>query len=114
MKKKAAFLHLFSGFKICALLFAFVHAIPSSSIEPVKSQRRSSQELLSLQNTTEKTSISCQDSSEYRSPLGILWTCEHHKTIPCENFALLGLNETALDDLISSCRESCNSKKCRV
>lgn len=109
MKKKAALFKKISGFNICAF-FAVVHAIPTSSIEPVQSQRRSSQELLSSQNTTVKVSISCQDSSEYRSPLSTLWTCEHHKTIPCEKFALLGLNQTELDDLISSCPESCNSK----
>ena len=56
--------------------------------------------------------LNCYDSTTYRNPLNTLLKCEHHKNTSCEMWKGLGLNDTEVELLLTSCPISCN-QPCR-
>jgi hypothetical protein len=51
--------------------------------------------------------LECHDIASYRSPINDL-TCDDHQGTECVQWRFLGLNTTALGDLIDSCPETCS------
>jgi hypothetical protein len=56
------------------------------------------------------TDITCQDNSDYRSPLNDFLMCEDHSTrgnTDCTQWFQLGLEEKELEELLENCPLSC-------
>eukprot|EP00978_Attheya_sp_CCMP212_P043256 scaffold279135_cov55-Attheya_sp.AAC.1 len=51
--------------------------------------------------------ITCQDNSDYRSPLNNFLMCEDHSNTDCTQWLQLGLEEKALEELLENCPLSC-------
>jgi len=51
--------------------------------------------------------ITCQDNSDYRSPLNNFLMCEDHSNTDCNQWLQLGLEEKALEELLENCPLSC-------